>query len=35
MKGESSDSGHKDWIDVKSWQFGVEREITVVDITPR
>ena len=28
IKGESSDSGHKDWIDVKSWQWGTERNIT-------
>jgi len=28
IKGESSDSGHKDWIDVDSWEWGVERKIT-------
>ncbi len=28
IKGESSDQGHKDWIDVTSWQWGVERNIT-------
>lgn len=28
IKGESSDSGHKDWIDIDAWQWGVERKIT-------
>lgn len=28
IKGESSDSGHKDWVDVKNWQWGGERNIT-------
>ncbi len=28
IKGESSDSGHKDWIDAKSISWGVLRQIT-------
>jgi len=28
IKGESSDQGHKDWIDIDSWGWDVEREIT-------
>ncbi|NOY71334.1 MAG: type VI secretion system tube protein Hcp [Gammaproteobacteria bacterium] len=28
IKGESSDQGHKDWIDIDSWEWGVERKIT-------
>lgn len=28
IKGESTDSGHKDWIDIDSWQWGVERKVT-------
>ncbi|PCH60535.1 MAG: hypothetical protein COC05_04200 [Gammaproteobacteria bacterium] len=28
IKGESSDQGHQDWIDIDSWQFGVERKMT-------
>ncbi|MBX2809035.1 MAG: type VI secretion system tube protein Hcp [Cellvibrionaceae bacterium] len=27
-KGEASDSGHKDWIDVESWRWGAGRKIT-------
>lgn len=26
VKGETSDTGHKDWIDVISWQWGTERK---------
>jgi len=28
IKGESSDPDHKDWIDVESWGWDVERKIT-------
>ena len=28
IKGESSDSGHKDWVDVDAWSWGVSRKIT-------
>lgn len=28
IKGESSDPAHKDWIDITSWKWGVERAIT-------
>ena len=28
IKGESSDSNHKDWVDVDSWSWGVQRKIT-------
>lgn len=28
VKGESSDSGHKDWMDVESCNFDIERAIT-------
>lgn len=28
IKGESSDSGHKDWIDISDWKFDVNRSIT-------
>ena len=28
IKGESSDDGHKDWIDVDSWEWGTTRQIT-------
>ncbi|PCH60066.1 MAG: hypothetical protein COC05_05370 [Gammaproteobacteria bacterium] len=33
IKGESSDQGHKDWIDVDVWQFGVQRGITSASST--
>jgi len=28
IKGESSDPAHKDWIDITSWKWGIERAIT-------
>jgi len=28
IKGESSDLGHKDWMDVKNWEWGTERQVT-------
>lgn len=28
IKGESSDSNHKDWIDITAWKFDVQRAIT-------
>lgn len=28
VKGEASDQGHKDWIDVESWRWGAGRKIT-------
>lgn len=28
VQGESSDVGHKDWIDVESWRWGAGRQIT-------
>lgn len=28
IKGESSDAGHRDWIDVLKWRWGVSRKIT-------
>lgn len=28
IKGESSDSNHSGWIDVSSWEWGVQRKIT-------
>lgn len=28
IKGESSDSNHKDWIDISDWKFDVKRAIT-------
>jgi len=28
VKGESSDPAHKDWIDIDSWSWGVNRAIT-------
>lgn len=28
IKGESSDSNHKDWVDITGWTFDIERAIT-------
>lgn len=28
IKGEASDQRHKDWIDVETWRWGVDRQIT-------
>lgn len=33
IKGESSDSNHKDWVDVDSWSWGVQRKITSASST--
>ncbi len=33
IKGESSDSNHKDWMDIDSWGWDVEREITAKSST--